>query len=409
MKKIETKICIVGAGPGGATTSLFLSKFKIPHVIVDAKTFPRDKVCGDCLDLKVMRILNTLEPGLVEKEILPNENFTKVNGVLFHLAANKKPIVEYQSRTNQPNFPYFCIAKRNYFDNYLVKKIDDNYASFLQETQVHTITTVANKQVVFAKQGLQQIEITANIIIGADGDHSVVLKHLQERTIDRTNYAAGLRQYWKGMGTSNNATNCLELYLPKSLPAAYLWIFPLPNGEANVGCGLLSEFIATKKVNLKKLFEDIIKNDIVLKKRFEHATPIEKIQGWGLPLASLRRKPMGDGYLLVGDAASLICPTTGEGIGPAMMSGCIAAHFLQRAVEQNDFSAAMFTHYEREIYAKLNSSIIMFKLVTKTFPVLYNVFLNLVANTTVCKMYFQKMVGKWIHTGFSKPFKVKLD
>lgn len=63
---IETSICIIGAGPAGTTASLFLSKFKIPHVIFDADCFPRDKICGDALDLKVMRILNQLEPNLVK-------------------------------------------------------------------------------------------------------------------------------------------------------------------------------------------------------------------------------------------------------------------------------------------------------------------------------------------------------
>jgi len=51
---IKTAICIIGAGPAGAITSLFLSKMKIPHVIIDAAEFPRDKVCGDGLDLKVV-------------------------------------------------------------------------------------------------------------------------------------------------------------------------------------------------------------------------------------------------------------------------------------------------------------------------------------------------------------------
>ena len=82
---IKTTICIIGAGPAGATTSLFLSKMNIPHVIIDAAEFPRDKVCGDGLDLKVMRVLNNLEPGLVEREILNNENFIQSNSVCIHI------------------------------------------------------------------------------------------------------------------------------------------------------------------------------------------------------------------------------------------------------------------------------------------------------------------------------------
>lgn len=50
------------------------------------------------------------------------------------------------------------------------------------------------------------------------------------------------------------------------------------------------------------------------------------------------RKAYGDGWMLLGDAASLVCPTSGEGIGSGMISGYVAAKFLQRAFVQNDFS-----------------------------------------------------------------------
>ena len=119
---IKTNICIIGAGPAGATTSLFLSKMQIPHVILDAAVFPRDKVCGDGLDLKVMRVLNNLEEGFVERNILTNKNFTQSKSVLVHIAKNKKALLEYVPKNNQFNYPYFCFSKRKYFDNFLVEK-----------------------------------------------------------------------------------------------------------------------------------------------------------------------------------------------------------------------------------------------------------------------------------------------
>jgi hypothetical protein len=50
---------------------------KIPHVIIDATVFPRDKVCGDAIDLKVIRVLNHLDPSIVDTEILNDANFVK--------------------------------------------------------------------------------------------------------------------------------------------------------------------------------------------------------------------------------------------------------------------------------------------------------------------------------------------
>ncbi len=406
-KKIKTDICIIGAGPAGATTSLFLSKMQIPHVIVDAAVFPRDKVCGDALDLKVMRILNNLETGLVEREILHNENFVQSKSVRIHISEKKKAVLECIPQHNEWDYPFFCFSKRKYFDNFLVEKINPTYANFLQGTKVDKIIFDGKERKIFATRNNETIEIQTKLVVGADGDHSVVLRSLGERQISRDNYAGGLRQYWKGI--SDMQDNHLELYLPKSLPLAYLWIFPLPNGEANVGCGLQSTLIKNNNINLKDILYDIITKDPVLKDRFKNATPLETPQGWGLPLASLKRKISGNGWLLTGDAGSLIYPTTGEGIGPAMMSGYIAAHFIQRAVEINNFSAATFKNYDREIYKRLEGSIKIYKIVHRISPMLYNFFINIISPHPFCKYFFKKNVVKWIKTAYSKKIIVNID
>ena len=409
MSTIKTNVCIVGAGPAGTTTSLFLSKMKIPHVIIDAASFPRDKVCGDALDVKAIRILNDLEPGLVEREILTNKNFTQSKGVVINITPKKQARLVYTPKKDEPDFPYFIISKRKYFDNFLVSKMDPAYATFLQATKVEKIIFGENEKIIFAKNYSGEIQIQTKLIVGADGDHSVVLKSLGERQVNRENYAGGLRQYWKGISNILQ-DNCVELYLPKSLPMAYMWIFPLPNGEANVGCGLLSNLIAERSINLKELLHDIITNDPVMKHRFKNAEPLEKPVGWGLPLASLQRKASGDGWLLAGDAASLICPTTGEGIGPAMRSGYIAAHFIERAVQTNNFSEDTFKNYDREIYKDLQGDIKIFNRIKKLSPLFYNFFINVISPGALCRYYFKKNVVKWIRTAYqSNPVKVNLD
>jgi flavin-dependent dehydrogenase len=80
--------------------------------------------------------------------------------------------------------------------------------------------------------------------------------------------------------------------------------------------------------------------------RFKDATLKSKIQGWGLPLGSKKRKLSGDGFLLVGDAASLIDPFTGEGIGNALYSGMIAAEVIQEAVQQNKYDSKSLSKFD---------------------------------------------------------------
>lgn len=61
----------------------------------------------------------------------------------------------------------------------------------------------------------------------------------------------------------------------------------------------------------------------------------------------------GDNFLLVGDAAALIDPFTGEGIGNAMLSGMVAAQIAETAVVENDFSERKLIAYDIEVYRRL--------------------------------------------------------
>ena len=403
---IHTNICIIGAGPAGATTSLFLSKMKIAHVIVDAATFPRDKVCGDALDLKVLRVLNQLDPAIVDNEIMNDPNFAKAKGCSIIVSQTRTYTLSVKNaEENSAGYPFFFVARRGYFDNFLAQKIKSPFADFRQGTAVKKMERTANGWNIMAEGSSQTIVIKARLIVGADGDHSAVLRHLGERKIERRNYAAALRQYWKGVAGMNNDNN-LEIYLPKSLPLAYLWIFPLPNGEANVGCGLASDMIAEKSINLKDVFNKLLTEDPALKDRFKHAVPLEKPVGWGLPLASQGRKASGDGYLLTGDAASLVCPTTGEGVGPGMMSGYIAAHYIAQAVAQNRYDKEMFATYDREINRRLQDDVKKYKFLRKVSPMLYNVAINVLSATGIAGYYFNRSVKHWIDTAKSKPIDI---
>src|SRR6202012_2731700 len=117
-----------------------------------------------------------------------------------------------------------------------------------------------------AQEGTEYV-ISAPVIIGADGDKSMVRKkYLSEQTAPKT-YAVGLRAYYEGV-TGLHADNFIELhFLPEVLPG-YLWIFPLPNGMANVGVGILSETIRKKKINLREQMLHAIKTNPQIAPRF---------------------------------------------------------------------------------------------------------------------------------------------
>ena len=91
--------------------------------------------------------------------------------------------------------------------------------------------------------------------------------------------------------------------------------------------------------------------------RFASAQPIEEPVGWNLPVGSKRRTIYGDGFLLLGDAASLIDPFTGEGIGNAFYSARTAVETTLAARQANDYSAAFLRRYEDVLWKTLGSEL----------------------------------------------------
>lgn len=408
IERISTKICIVGAGPAGVTTSLTLSQLDIAHTIVDAAEFPRDKICGDALDLNVVRVLKAIAPGFITNEMADTSVFSPAPGLRFTLPNGKYFDMKDQS-ANKQSTPIFYISKRVAFDRLFAAKLNPETATILLGTRIDKIDKKGPKWVLSGKTKTGNIEIETEMLIGADGAHSIVLKHIGNTKIDRNNFAGSVRNYWKGIGDIH-PDRLIEFYFPKKLPFSYFWIFPLPNGEANVGYAMASSYISRKKINVRKAFDDLIKTDEFLAPRFKNAVALEPAKGWGLPLSGSNRKAFGNGWLLVGDAASIICPTTGEGIGSGMMSAYIAAHFIQRAVIENCFEEKMFTHYNREIHKRLIGDEQVFNLLNRFPGWVFNIFINtFFSNRILQKWIVKKEVKKWIETAYTKPIVVNLN
>ena len=212
----------------------------------------------------------------------------------------------------------------------------------------------------------------------------------------------------RSLGGSNLKENLIELYYLKDIPYGYLWIFPMANNMCNVGMGLGSNQASKLKFNLVKEFEKIITTDKVLAPRFKDFERMESPKGWGLPMAGGKRELVGDNYLLLGDAASLINPLNGEGIGSAMVSGWAAAQFAEKALVNNQFDANSMQQYQYQATYRLNTDTNFYNNVVKCFPSIFqNVFLNVFIGSGFAKGLFEKEAKKWMYNAFNTPLEIK--
>ena len=347
-----TDVLIAGAGPAGATASIFLAKEKINHIIIDKASFPRDKVCGDALSGKTVGMLNRITP-LWQKHFLTDASKAIVSSGIQFIAPDTTCLdIPFQVKDDTQKGPTGFVSKRMDFDNSLFNLIDSSFANIITNTSLESIEYVPDGLVVTVKQGTAAKTIFTKMIVGAEGRGSIVAKKLAMHKVEPHHYSAGIRAYYTNVGNMHSG-NFIELHFLKEMQPGYFWIFPLPNGTANVGMGMLSSAVAEKKINLKQLMLDTIEKHPALKERFAHASLQGKIEGWGLPLGSKRRNLSGNRFILAGDAASMIDPFTGEGIGNAMVAGLLVSRQIKKALDANDFSAGFLKDYDKEFYKKL--------------------------------------------------------
>lgn len=356
-KKIDTKVIIIGAGPAGAGTSIYLTLAGIPHIIIDKAIFPRDKVCGDACSGKTAFVLRKANPAWLQEVFQQSDKFMPSHGIIF-VAPNGKPLHIPYNPNRQPGeqAPGFT-TPRMVFDNFLFEKLPSPYATIYQGADVKDIRHHENGVTVTFTKDNETIEVSAPLIVGADGDKGVVRKTFLKIDESPKAYAVGLRAYYTGV-TGLHKENFIELhFLPEMLPG-YLWIFPLPNGVVNVGVGILSERIREKKINLREQMLQAIKTNPNINHRFANATLVDKIQGWGLPMGMEQLPVSGDNFLLVGDAASLIDPFSGEGIGNALYSGMLAAYAIEKSLNENQYTRALLKQaYDDVLYKRIGDEL----------------------------------------------------
>ncbi len=340
-------VIIVGAGPSGSVCANFLGREGHKVLLVDKAKFPRDKTCGDACSGKSIAVLRELGILSDVKKAAHGVN----NGVIF--SSPKGTILEIRT-DSQDGF----VCRREILDN-IIYKAAKKYVETLEEFTVTDLIKEGNQVVgiVGTDKTGKEMKINANIVVGADGAMSVVAQKVGVFEIDPNHHCLAVRGYYDGV---TGMKDVIELHFTKTAIPGYFWIFPYEDGTANVGLGMLTKDVKARNVNLKELMENEITLNPTFKERFKDAKLISEIKGWSLPLGSkIRKQIAGDGWLLLGDAASLIDPFSGEGMGNAMTSGKIAFRTISRALRLGAYSQKILGEYEQEIKNELNKELEM--------------------------------------------------
>ncbi len=375
-------IIIVGGGPAGATCALYAHRAGLKVLLIDKKKFPRDKICGDAIPGKCLTILEEL--GLVKQ--FKEKPKSSMYGVT--LSSPNGNIAKIKcSNSNNGMIGHVC--RRTEFDDVIFQAAKEKVTTkenfyvtdVLQENgQVSGIVGAANQQSNYKTY-------SARVVIGADGFKSIISRKTDLWEHDPDHWVVATRSYYQGI---KGIDSSFEVHLLKDYVPGYFWIFPLADGIANVGLGMLHSELKARKINLKEAHIQITKSSI-LKERFSDARLIGDISGSNLPLGSKVRKAFGDGFILLGDAAGLIDPFTGEGIGNAMHSGKIAAEVLADVCKGEDYSASQLQAYQDRVWQEMGDTMRLSYKLQRLLK--YDLLLNLLLRRCNKSKYFADWIA----------------
>ncbi|MEM4633544.1 MAG: geranylgeranyl reductase family protein [Candidatus Anstonellaceae archaeon] len=338
---------VVGAGPSGSSCAALLAKKGCKVLLLDEAVFPRDKPCGDAIGGKALSVMSRLG---IENEIA-SKGFLRNSGIVFSSPCGHE--VEIPLVANGTKMSGGFVCKRADFDSILFANAS-KYCEVLQGAEVVDLIFDDGKVCgVKARCNGKEMEFHAKLVVGADGANSIVARKTGCFKIEPLHYCSAIRGYYSGVGGLRG--NIEIHFLPEALPG-YFWIFPLSSSEANVGIGMLLSEIIARRLNLEQVLYKCMQS-ARFAGRFQSARLEGKLQGWSLPLASARRRCAGNGFILVGDAASLIDPFSGEGIGNGMKSAAIAADVLGERLSKGEISEQDCLEYENALWKEIREDV----------------------------------------------------
>lgn len=305
---IHTDVLIIGGGPAGSACARQLKQAHMGVVLLDKVPFPRFKPCAGWVTPQVLKLVGMDEEsyplGLTEFKSFE----VSIKGVQFRLPTHQFAIRRFE------------------FDQWCLQKADPEF-------HVHEVHEICLEKGEYIVDG----EFSAHYLVGAAGTHCPVTRTFFNQTSPRKQSALIVAQEEEFQYDVQDP-RCSLWFFENKLPG-YAWYVPKKYGFVNVGVG--------------GSIEELKRRDDTLKNHWNFL--VNRLEETGLIRGHVF-KPAGHSYylrqnlpeirngnaFLVGDALGLATLDMGEGIGPAIQSGQLAAEAI---INGTDYSVDSIPRY----------------------------------------------------------------
>ncbi|MBN1272095.1 MAG: NAD(P)/FAD-dependent oxidoreductase [Candidatus Aminicenantes bacterium] len=337
MTSKEYDVIVVGAGPAGCSAAYFCAKYGLHVLLVDKAAFPRDKVCGDSISPRSLKVLERM--GLLVR--IEEGHFYRIRGII--MSSPNLNMMKGETPKVEGKFDYGYVIPRKTFDSMLLSHVKKKKVEVIEGLEITGLMYEGNK--VAGVKSSDGLEAKCQIVVGADGVYSKVAKNAGIYPTDPNHEAIVARAYFNGV---EGLEHYIEIHADSKILPGYGWVFPVNDTFANVGVGCIKTYLSQKEENLKKVFEYFVAENPFVKKKLAHARMVTPLRAWPERFGSMSKNCTSNGVILVGDAASFVDPGSGEGIYQALRSGELAAEVIHNAFSKGDFSAKTLKEYERK-------------------------------------------------------------
>jgi geranylgeranyl reductase family protein len=325
-------VLIVGAGPAGLMASIRLVKMGANVAVFEKEVFPHIKTCGDLVTREGLGLL--ADAGLGEWM----RNYRRVDKLRF--SAPDGSLIDIP--VADPNQPVRNrILPREFLDAKLAETAVANGVFLFDGCRVLDASITPDGVTVKTKQE----PFTGEFLLLADGSHAPITRKLGFLREAPDLMAA--RQYLNAPAVNTNGP--LEFHFQQRVLPGYTWLFPEGNGAVNLGAGTYTHRVRNKELDLFVVLEAFKLADPVLADRLKGAEPVGSVKAFPLRTHLGGTQTHGDRFMVLGDAAGLVSPFTGEGITSGMLSGALAANVLQGAFHAGNFKAAQLAEYTKAL------------------------------------------------------------
>jgi geranylgeranyl reductase family protein len=328
---------VVGAGPAGSTTAYGLARAGARTLLLDKARFPRDKPCGGGLTLRAVR---QLPEG------------TDVEPVVEHVVDRMELRLRYgASFARGGSRPLILMTQRRRLDHHLAKQAAAAGANFRDGVKV--VQPEVNADGISVLVDGERIEAAA--LVGADGANGVTARALGLGTVTVSGVAfEGNVRYGPVSEERYRGVAAIELGV---VPGGYGWVFP-KGDHVNVGVGGWESEGPKLREHLREYCRRLEIDE----------ADVESLRGHKLPLRGAGAPAARGRALLVGDAAGLVDPLSGDGIYEAFVSSRLAADAVLDLLAGRAQSLEPYSHALAQALGRLHSASWGAKIALDRFP-----------------------------------------